>query len=162
MSPVLHIMCFSTQLSVISMRPVAREQTNSGAVTQMKRAFKSCLLMRTFPQNAAGHRVPPLLPRHCLDSDSELTPKSAWHFHSSSKMNLRWSPINQVQQKGSNSQDRCADQQPGRSPIVNQIHGDYAGMMIPSFRGHYSRFMRLHRMALFLISLAPASGHAVR
>lgn len=78
----------------------------------MRRVFKSCLLMRTFPQNAAGHRAPPppSLFRYCLDSDSALTPKSARHVYSSVKMNPRSSPINQAEQKGSNSQDHHADQ----------------------------------------------------
>lgn len=91
------------------------ERANERAepVTQMKRVFKSCLLMRTFPLNAVGHRAPPSSPLPPLLFGQWLrvnTKKSAWHVYSSVKMNPRWSPINQLEQKGSNSQGRHADQ----------------------------------------------------
>lgn len=129
------------------MRPVAGEQTKTAKRWRTWSAFSKAAVnvhistkLQTVTPSLPPHPTHTYihLDTHCLESDSELTPKSAPRVYSPVKMNPGWSPINQVKQKGSNSQDHQVDQWPGLCLIINQIHGDYAGMMIPSFRGHYS------------------------
>lgn len=117
---------FPGQWPVISMRPVAREQTNRRAVTQMERVPVNAHIS---PQRN-GHRIhvpphpppPPTSPYPLLFGqwvDNEISVKCSFQI-------IWWSPINQVKQKGSYSQDRHADQCPQYPslppfPIVDQI-----------------------------------------